>query len=471
MNPAVLMFVIALLSFGPGCKDTTQNPPDEPPVEEQTNPNTPNANELITLQRMMGDPDKKTSIWEIIDSGDGGFYYRGYYNNRYALGKLDLSGQEAWSFRSKYSVRDLIRIPDLSGGLSNSILSVGGFDSDFDGHYDLGYVSLVDRSGDLISELEFDNDAAAVWLSALAVSVSSDTLYHLVAVGGAEISGIYFPYVAQFTVANDSTISKTGEKIFTDLPAKNFRNIQFDLEQTPPVCYLQGDEYATATGYGDQSVYRMSDDLEIFWSQEIVAQEGFESWTANGRGFACTNNLLFLAGTTEIDKEENPTGGGYWDAGLIARLSTNGSVDWLKSIVLSQYSERFYSCCLGDGVLYVAGKSSALLKTETKNVFANALLLKVDPETGDVVSDHSFGSRYYRSQFNHVIVRGSQAFAVGYTNSEVDDGPYRGWFVIIDVSGTSIISEMSQPVMDHTRDGNTADIPENPEETGFRNMN
>ena len=54
MNPAVLMFVIVLLSFGPGCKDTTQNPPDEPAVEEQTNPNAPNANELITLQRVMG---------------------------------------------------------------------------------------------------------------------------------------------------------------------------------------------------------------------------------------------------------------------------------------------------------------------------------------------------------------------------------------------------------------------------------
>ncbi len=471
MNLKYVMLIIILFLIGSGCKDDPQSPPDDPPVdpiEDEFNPNTPNANDLIITEGLLGDADKQSSIWEIIDSGDGGFYFRGYYNDKYAIGKLDQTGQDVWIFRSRYSVRDHIRISGLSGELSNSVLSVGGFDSNFDGDFDIGYVSLFNRAGSLIDELSFSNDDAAVWLSALGVSGTSDTLCQFVAAGCAEMSGIYYPYIARFTVANDSTMIKTGEKIFTDLPAKNFRNIQFDLEQTPPTCYLQGDEYSTGAGYGDQVVYQLSDEMEISWSQGIVAQAGFASWTSNGRGFACASNMLLMASTTEIDKETNPTNGGHWRAGVIARLSTDGSVDWVKSIVLSQYSDNFYSCCFSDGVLSVGGKCSSFMNTKSRNVFGNALLLEVDPDTGDVITNLSFGSKYYRSRFNHVIVRGSQAFAVGLTNNEVDDGPYQGWFVIIDVSGASIVSDLSIPEFDYTRDRDAGNNSDNLEETGFR---
>jgi hypothetical protein len=465
------LFII-LFSIGAGCKEAAQDPPYEPPTGTgEVNPNKPNANDLITHQIVFGDPEKQSSIWEIIDSGEEGFYFRGYYNNRYALGKLDPNGQEIWTVRSRYSVRDLIRIPGLSGGLSNSLLCVGGLDSDFEGGSDIGCVSLFNSAGSLINELEFSNDEAAVWFSALAVSRETDSLYHLVAAGGVEISGDYFPYIARFTVANDSTMSKTGEKIFSDLPTKFFRNIQFKLGQSPPSCYLQGDVFTAGTGYEDQVVYQMSEILDISWSQDIVAQADFKSWTSNGRGFAYSSNKLFMASTTDIDKEVDTPSGGYWDAGVIAGLSTEGSVDYIKSIVLSQYSDKFSSCCLSEGVLFVSGECSSFLKTESRNVFSNALLLKIDPETGGVISTLGFGDENYYSRFNHVLVKGTQAIAVGYTNYEVKDGPFQGWFVIADVSGASIVPDQSIPVMNHTRDRDAENILNDLEGTGFSDRN
>ena len=106
MNLKYVLLVIMLFSLGTGCKESPQAPPDEPIVEEEVNPNIPNANELIISQRLLGDADKISNIWEIMDSGDGGFYFRGDYNNEYAIGKLDQAGQEVWVFQSRYPVDD-----------------------------------------------------------------------------------------------------------------------------------------------------------------------------------------------------------------------------------------------------------------------------------------------------------------------------------------------------------------------------
>ncbi len=146
-------------------------------------------------------------------------------------------------------------------------------------------------------------------------------------------------------------------------------------------------------------------------------------------------------------------------------------MDYVKSIALSQYSEKFSSCCLSDGVLFVSGECSSFLKTESRNKFSNALLLKIDPETGAVISNLSFGNEDYYSRFNHVLVKGTQAFAVGYTNYEVKDGPFQGWFVIADVSGASIVPDQSVPIMNHSRDPDAENIMNDFEGNGFRDGN
>jgi hypothetical protein len=466
MNPTIVVLVVALLSWWIGCEDTTESPADEPNGEEYVNPNAPNANGLIIHQRLIGDADEQSALWEIIDSGDGGFYFRGLYQDHFGLGKLDQTGQPIWTSRSGYSVDDIIRMSDLSGDLGNSVLTVGGFDSDFDDDDDIGYVSLFSSTGTLIDELVLSNDTADVWLNAVAVSEPSGDSYRCIAVGGTEIDRVLYPYIVRFTVSSDSTVRKTEEKVLADRPENSLRNIQIDRGQTPDVYYMQGDEYSMDTGYGDQFVCRLSDDLHISWGQDVVPQAGFASWSYDGKGFLRSGDDLIMTCVTEVDKETNPTSGGFWDAGVVARLSTGGSVAWVKTIILSQYTERFYSCRLSDGVLYVAGRHSSFLKTASRDMLGNALLLKVDSETGDVLSAMSFGNEYYHSQFNDVLIRGTQAFAVGYTKYEVENGPYQGWFVVIDVSGSPMVPQLRGPEIDRVRAGEAGDPAEDRNSAG-----
>jgi len=449
---ALAASVIMLFSIMTGCEDAIQDPPDDSGDDPRVNPNPPNANEMIVHQTLIGDADEWTSIWHIIDSGDGAFYFRGFYRDRYALGKLDDTGQEEWIYRSKYSVRDIVRLSGFSGDLANSLLSVGGYDSDIDGETDTGYVTLLNSAGNVIDELTFSVDAARVWLHAVAVSETSDTLCHLLAAGRAEMAGILYPYVARFTVSSDGTMQNLDEMIFLNEPTMYFDNVLFDFAQSPSVCYLSGGSYSDDTGYGNQTVYRLSEVLEIAWSADIVPEAGLQSWTSSGSGLLHLGNQVFLAGTTDIAKENNPSGGEYWEAAVVACVSTDGSVDWVRTVALSQYSESSDSCYLSDNILYVTGRCSSHLVTDTKARFGNALLLKVDPESGDVLSDLSFGSEHYASGFNDIIVRGGRAFAVGYTNARVVNGPYQGWFVVIDLNVAPVVARPSIEVPGPARD-------------------
>ena len=445
---AITLVATVVLSVGGGCKTPTDESADVSTDQENLNPNKPNANQLITQQRLLGDSDKATSIWEIIDSNDGGFLFRGYYNNRYAIGKLDVTGQESWVTRSTYRVSDVIQLPALFGDLGNGMLTTGGYDSDFDERDDVGYVSLFNSAGELVHDLTFERDSASAWLRAIGISSASDTLAQLVGVGGVLVGGVDYPYLATFTVASDGTMAKTEDKVFMDRPNMYFNELAIDQNGISSTCYVRGGEYFEGTGYGNQLVFRMTEEIGIAWSQVAAGQEGMPSWSYNGKGFACSSNLLVSAYDTDMDKEVDPTSGGYWDAGVVARLSTDSSVDWVRTIALSEYTEEFFSCYVSGGSLYAAGVGSAFQKTTSKEELANALLVRFDLATGDQTATLTFGDEHYASQFNDVIVRGTQAYGVGYTQWELAGGPYRGWFAVIDVSGSQMPAVMAKGTAD-----------------------
>jgi hypothetical protein len=425
------------LVLGAGCGD--DNPVSEEP-DVFSNPNPPNANALIVDQKLIGDPDRETSLWEIIDAGDGGFYFSGDFNDRYALGKLDETGDELWKFRMRYAVKDHIRVAGLSGALENCLLTTGGADTDFDGNLDIGYVTLFSNDGTLLEELLVSSESASLSLLALDVAETAGDLAQVVVVGSAESEGEYYPYLVRLTVAQDGTLQMTDEKVFSAWPGKFFRNIQIDRDQSPARYYVQGDDQTEDGEYGDQTIYRVSDDLTITWSQDVVPEAGLQSWTTNGGGFSRSENSLFLTGSTEIEKATSPDNGGYWDAGFVARATTDGSTDWVKSITLSQYSERLLGCTVSDNALYVTGSASRFFRqVEGSRIwYANAVVLKIDPETGNRLADWTFGDEGYFSHFNDVMVRDDKAYAVGYTKYVNSARGYQGWFVIIDLGAASL---------------------------------
>jgi hypothetical protein len=150
-------------------------------------------------------------------------------------------------------------------------------------------------------------------------------------------------------------------------------------------------------------------------------------------------------GYTDVNKADNPPDG-YWDAGFIASLSFSGNMNWIETVTLSQYTERFSSSFLDNGILYITGKYSNFVIKESDEVFGYGLLSAVNPQTGDLISHMSFGDENYGSAFNTLFVDGTTVFAAGYTNYTVEGGTYQAWFVAIDISGSSSITMKEQPV-------------------------
>ncbi|UCF04140.1 MAG: hypothetical protein JSV33_09305 [bacterium] len=439
MSILLLTFLMIQLT---SCEETIQ-PTDQ--SGENVNPNKPNANNLIVQETVLGDADKYSTIYEIIDAGDDNFLFRGYYHNRYAIGKLDRNGLLVWLFRSRYTIRDFVRIPDLGGVLDNATVVVGSYDSDYDGDNDIGYITLINRNGTLIDELVYSVDTVDVWLNSLDIITSSDTMYTFLAAGGAEVSNKEYPYVARFTISDDSIMTKKEQKVFFDIPDIVFTNIKAEPEQDPASCFVTGYQFNENEDIGEQKIIKLTNSLTAPWQQDIIPQDGYDSYSLMGRSLLCSNDRLFIVGYTDVNKADNPPEG-YWDAGFVASLSFSGNMNWIKTVILSQYTECFRSCFLDNGILYITGNYSNFVILESSEVFGYGLLSTVNPLTGDLISHMSFGDEGYSSAFNTLFVDGTTVFAAGYTNYANEGGTYQAWFVVIDISGSSSITLKEQPV-------------------------
>ena len=441
---AVSLLLAALVCCG--CEDTTQNPADG---DSAVNPDKPNANDLVIGEAVIGDPGEKSSIWAIIDAGDGGFYFRGYYHGRYAVGKLGSAGQSVWLARSQYSVRDIVRMDELTGPLRDALVSVGGYDKNLDDMVDVGYLSVYGNGGGPVGEIVCTNDTADVWLNAMDVLGTDAGVYHFLAVGGAAIGETGYPYLVEIDVEGDSTVVKRGEYILMDMAGLYLGDIIVHAGGTGTVVYCVGSKYPPAVDVRHQVVCKLTHTYAHEWSADIEPVAGHESQYNTGQASFLASPAIYFAGYTDYPKETDPPEG-YWDAGCIASISTGGQVSWLETVVLSKHSERYNECCLHGTDLLAAGKYAGYGLKESDRQFGYGLLSVLDPATGDIESNLSFGDERYLSSFNTIIVRDSRVFAAGYTNEATSDS-YQGWFVEIDLSAAALV--------DGIRPGTGRDLP------------
>lgn len=82
-----LLLTVAVSS----CKKTQTEEADLSKIE---NPNPPQNNNLIQVNRIIGADNEKTTIQQILNAGDNNLYYRGYYDSgaSYYQVSVDKSG-------------------------------------------------------------------------------------------------------------------------------------------------------------------------------------------------------------------------------------------------------------------------------------------------------------------------------------------------------------------------------------------
>lgn len=411
----------------------------EPGIYEPEPPYLPVSNQRVTEQTTQ---PATSTFYDLYEDGITGFYFLGNDNSGRTMGTIDREGQIGWTMSAENRVQNLFPVPANSIGLADAVLSAGGIDSNSDGISDKAFVRLTGANGIELSEILISRPDAAVWLNSIDALGPLD----FVAVGGSYIAGVYHPFVVTFGIDADSTLVLNNEVILSDINDQYLGSVQVDEEQVSGddfLCYVAAG-VENSGGSSSIAIHSMTgsttdpDAFDFTWTVDIALDEPLSIWSYVGR-LILHDGAVYLAGSADVEKESNLSGGGYWDAGFVASVSTGGTMNWLNIFSVSTHSERYYGLYVADNRVYAAGKYDSYVKTSSGEYFGLAVISIFDAMTGDEIYHIGLGAADYASAFNSLIVEGTQAYCCGMTNHFTNDGGYQAWFAevtIDDLEGT-----------------------------------
>ncbi len=431
------MIIVALcmvLALTMSCSvDDVGKPDDEQPI----NPDKPNANGLIVSQTTFGDVEKGSSISLLTPEPGGGYYFAGIHDSRYGVGHLSATGGLLWFTRTGYGVRDICPLPPTAI-VPNALVTVWSVDTDGDDESDIGYVSLYGSTGSLLDQVFYAADTSDLWLNAIA-PISDSTF---VVVGGEWTAGGSAPFIATVALTSPDQIEKRHHSVIDAIPERLFDNVVIDASESSD---SELSFYVLSDGTGSQSedrtigVHKISTALPalipwtVEWSREIIVASGLGTYAYNGDALSFFQDNLYLVGQADDPgKEPRPSNGGYWDSGLAASLTPTGGLRWLTSVALTGHSERFARITTGPDGLYAVGQGAVFSQAEQQ--FGYGLISKIALETGEAVSNMTFGTDSYCSSFSDAVISGNMISCGGWTQYESAGAGYLAWFCEIDVS-------------------------------------
>ena len=431
-SPIRATFLALFLGLFAGCID--EDNPTAP--ETPRNPDLPNANAMVRYHRIDGDTAKRSSIYDLIDVGDNTSFGVELHNGVLAVTRLPADGVPIWTRRTGYSLRSAQRFDTLWNGLPTVCLAVGGSDSDGNGALDEGWVSLIDLDGGLVSELTLTPPDVELWLNDIAVTAVDLDVCEFLAVGGIEgPGGPVYPVVVQVALSSTGEPSLIQSHVYANLPGVLFGNVEHDPADALAATYASGNLFASDGSVISLVVVGLSPSLQLDWRQDLFPEETYQtSMGGVGGSLRLEDGNLYVVGGALVQKG---TEGDLWSAGLIAALSADGSLQWLRVVTLTAHGEHFQRCIVDGPYVYVSGQCASFLIRDTNQEFGYALLSRVERLTGNFLDNWSFGDRDCSSGFNTVMVRGDRAFGGGWTHGYVDGGSFQSWYVDVDLAPAS----------------------------------
>jgi hypothetical protein len=421
---ALPLVVFAVFSFPTGCSDPTE---PEPEPEEVVNPDKPNANSRILLQKTLGDAGKWSNLWELAGDNAGGYYYRGGMNSFRSAGRVNAQGEAAWHTRTTYGPRDIFTTSPTAV-VPNSPIVSGAHDSDGDGSDDTAYLSLFSPAGTLLSQLAYSADTAGVWLNAI-VPLTDSTF---ITVGGAKTATTTYPLVVVFKLASSGELEKQRDIFLTSFPGHYFGYAVRDPDEDTTA----GVTLFVNSGPDVAAVHQLNvalpdlDPVTVEWTREIVFTTAADPSIGDLRFF---DGNLYVVGHADDTTKEPPSGGGFWDSGFAASLTLAGDIRWSRVVRVTDHSENLYAVVPTSDALYAVGSAGAYEQSDQR--FGYGWISKLSTSTGEVLANVTFGNEKYQSAFNDGIIAGDVLRCCGWTRQETSAADYRAWFCAISVSG------------------------------------
>lgn len=423
--PHRCLFLFSLLLFLAACSDNGTSPGNTPFVPPPTHPISPTGNNLILSQKTLGTSGLQTSIWDLVDDGQAGFFFVGLYNSAHTTGRLDRNGGLLWDDSGMDIVWDIVRVPVSPVGL-NSLLLVGANDNDSDGSPDVAVALLYNSTGSAIAQLTYSEPSGPLWFKSVAQISESPSRVGFVAIGSASISSFEEPFVATFDLLADSTLAKGNQRVFSTLPGMSFSEVVGEHVLPSSAFYVVGNRKENAVTFRNPTVLKLTDALRIDWARDITVAGGTRP---RGREIRLDSDSLYIVGDVGVDKM-----GTLRAAGLAASVSTDGVVNWTSVANLSDYDDQYIDCAVVEDLLVAVGDFAEFHDGTVDRLFGYGLVSVIDKATGEILVSHSIGANTVDSGFNSFVMMGGRAFCGGATNQS-SASIFQGWFAELDVSG------------------------------------
>jgi hypothetical protein len=425
---------------------------DDPSVYTPAESQLPISSERILNQVLIGNAIAGTNIYDLYDNTKGSFLFNGFIDGTWAIGLIGRNCQLDWTLAMTNTPRYLSMVPSNAIGLVDAFVIVGGVDTDSDGASEQAFIQLVGANEQKLREIIIKKADADVWLN----SVASIDALHFVAAGGARKNGVQHPYLMTFDINADSTLSITNETLPEDTENEITLTVVTDPSKTTStefVCYHQVEELDQSGNDLNVAIRAIRGpkaggaDFVTDWNVTLKQNNNLP-WSSSRGSFVLHDGTLYIAGSGQDKKK--PLGNGYWSAGFIAAVSTNGTVNWFKMVSLSSHSDSYKGVFVTDNALYAAGTYNGYYIISNNLVYGLALVSIFDPATGNEVYHLGLGSKEYASNFNAVYTDGTKAFCAGYTNYHKVNESSQGWFVEvkIDSLGSLATAELPQILED-----------------------
>lgn len=441
-NILTLVFLISITIFS--CKKDEITDPDNNDNDTTTIPtDTLILNDLVDgnnllLSNKIFNTDK-SSIYEIIELSDGYFAYRGSKNGASIFSKIDKSGNVNWEFNPNFTIYKLkfasFNMPDNEGLLTtvNTIIAVGGEDTNNDEVNDRGLVVMYDLDGNEIDRLIFD-EFENVYFSDFIRDVEGPggTGHEYFYITGSCNNGSdWMPVIAKVDVPTyieytEIRLDKINIQNFDNYPSCKFVNI---LENG--VEFIVSGEHYTGTIPDNVTDYvfilELNQDLEVVWKKDIETVSGFKNnhnQSSLVSKYSIPDSRFFLIGHTETEENQGV---------FITSFEANGAINYTRVHNLSNRNDDYKSIMYDtqNNLIYVGGHCGHYYTGATMNK-GYAIISKINPETGVINTCNYFGNSGFRSSFNTILFSGNRLFGAGYTNGTSSN--YEGWLTEIDLS-------------------------------------
>ena len=402
--------------------------------DDPIQPNNPTGNSDIVWQAMFGAADDWSAVHYLSVGSDNDVVFGGMENVDQRVIGLRPNGGVGWNLSSPCYVYGCRVFPAIFDSATEVAFIVG-----LNRNSRSALLAGYDLSGTLVLQQSFTYPGYDVWFSDLVFVSGTDAQSRFLLAGGARAHGVRYPYFVDVTLSRSGQVLAKHQKVLTDHPRSAIWWLTWNEQLTAPRYFATAPQFDSADELVRADVYGLNDTLGVAWAKNVMPP---------GAGWAVAEELRYLDGTVYVVGENSIKKNDWWyTSGTVASIAEVGTVNWKKSVIVSDKSDGYYACTIDGGALYAAGEYSRVVQRSTTHSFGYGLLTKVNLPDGDIVFHRSFGSAGYESRLWAIDVKDTRAFCGGFTRRFLKDYWYQGWVLEIDLAGTptTVVNETTIP--------------------------